>query len=438
MNAMEDKLRDAYRTAAATVRPETIRDLAAGSTELDRTELDRLDRPTSDRPYSDPGARRPSRRRGRLATPLAAAAAATLIAAAAAAGTSIWHGRPASLGPAAAGSTGGLLTLGGAEPRTLAAVVQGKDGSTNLELISTTAGGFHAVAVLAPPRGLQFESVARLGNDRTFVVAAVSPSARNNYQPGEACDTRLYRLQLTAQNGLTRLEPLGVPQVAGSILLAGLAGSADGNTVAYATANCTTRHSTRLPTGQVGVIDLRSGTARTWSYRFPASPTTLSLSANGGLLGFVSNPSDGSHTTSMELNSAWVLRTDAAPGPLQRHYRRVLGPPARSTGQQLAAATVTPSGTAIYTAVEASPTPLHWKVTLRAYQTATGRPTGVTRVLRYHGGTFWANFDVSSSVSGRYLLLSPYHGAIYSVDLATGRSSMMPGTKGDVAFSVAW
>jgi hypothetical protein len=34
--------------------------------------------------------------------------------------------------------------------------------------------------------------------------------------------------------------------------------------------------------------------------------------------------------------------------------------------------------------------------------------------------------------------VTPYHDAIYRLDLATGRFSAVPGTKGDLALSAAW
>lgn len=409
MNSLEDRLREAYREAAQTVRPETIRDLAGLPGLPGRTAV------------TSPGARRPHARRVQLAAPLAAAAAiAVIVVTAAVAVPRIWPGRTAG---------GGAV----AQPGYVAAVVQGRDGSTALEVISTATGQVLG-RIVAPRPSLHFISVAALGSDRRFVAEA---GATNNHKNARGCGAWLYQFRLTAQGQPSALTPLDVPEVAGWPVPMALAASADGNTVAYTTARCTEDPDPGdRAVGHVGVISLRSATVRTWGFKFPAGPTSLSLSADGRLLSFVSDPSDGGHAGSMEFNSAWVLPTSSAPGPLQQHYRRVVRTPKEPA--LLDAAALSRSGKMMLTAVEASPKPLQWVVTVSAYETATGRLIRVQRVLRYHGGVFDGNFELSPSTSGRYLLVTPYHNAIYRLDLATGRYSAVPRTKGDLSFSAAW
>jgi hypothetical protein len=171
-----------------------------------------------------------------------------------------------------------------------------------------------------------------------------------------------------------------------------------------------------------------------WPYKFPAAPYSLSLSADGTVLGMVSNPSSGTRGASPEFNSAWVLRTGTAPGQLAQRYRKVAGPPASPM-----AAVLSPTGAITYTATPGSlgsgrgP---YWRLTINAYQTATGRRTRVLHVFP-RLSALNDSLGVSQDISGRYLLMYLWTDRPQLVDLATWQARALPADLAN-AVSIAW
>jgi hypothetical protein len=152
--------------------------------------------------------------------------------------------------------------------------------------------------------------VARLGSDRTYVAAAIT-----SFQ--DACTTQLYRFTIGPRGLPSRLTPLSVPQFTGTVNE--LVGSADGNVLAYtASGRC-------APRGHhlAGVIHLATRQITTWSYglgnRRPTIFGSLSLTADGSLLGFTGGP-----IGPLGSQDVWVLPTTSPPGPLTRHARKVM------------------------------------------------------------------------------------------------------------------
>jgi hypothetical protein len=410
MRTIEDRLRDAFRTDADTVRPDTLR-------------------PFPDRDHvPDRGSRwlRPVRAqaRGRLIIPLTAAAAVAAIAVGAAVvGPGL---RPARgnhpAGGLAAPDPGGRLPPG-ATPRFFVASVYADHGNaTELEVVNSATG--QVTGRLARPAAHRyFAGVAALGSDQTFVAAAV----------GVRCDTWFYRFTLSAQGKPTGLTPLSVAEVPGRLsTAASLTVSANGKVLAYASQKCTGKVS-RQYLGQVGVVNLAASTTTTWRFRWPATPTNLSLSANGSLLAMVSNPSNGTAGQALEFNSAWVLRTDSAPGPLAQHYRKVVGPPAWPTG-----AALSPTGKVTFALLPTfhrkAP---HWQLTLSAYQTATGRLIRQWHIFpRLH--TMTEEPGIVPDVSGDHFLIFSWTNLPEKLDLATGRLVQVPGQASVPPGGVAW
>lgn len=412
MNSIEDRLRDAFRSDADTVRPESMRPFPGRDGRRDRG-IRRL------RPARDQA-------RGRIMIPLAAAAAvAAIVVGAAVVVPGLLPGRglrPAPTGGLAAAYPGGRPAAG-VEPRFFVASVYGPGGNTTrLEVVSSATG--RVTGLLAPPAAHRhFEGVAVLGNDRTFVAAAV----------GTRCDTWFYRFTLTARGMPVGLTPFTVPVVPGRLITAAsLAVSADGKVLAYATKKCTSR-GIRKYLGQVGVVNLATSTTTTWRFRWPAIPTNLSLSASGSLLAMVSNPSNGSAGNSIEFNSAWVMRTDSASGPLARHYRKVVGPPTWPTG-----AVLSPTGKVTFALLptyhRAAP---HWQLTLSAYQTANRR-----LIRQWHIfprlGTMTEEPGVVADASGVHLLIYSWTNQPEMLNLATGRLVKVPGKSSIPPGGVAW
>lgn len=417
MNTIEDRLRDAFRADAATVRPEQIRDLPA-------------------RP-GQPG--RPARRiragRKRLAAPLAAAAAVAVIAITATAVVPrILTGRPGgapAAGSIAAGYPGARLPAGPA-PGFFVGIRQNRlparDPATSLDVYSSVTGKI--VGTIPPPqRDRYFRAVAALGDTQTFVAAATV-----NGMPGSArdCDTQLYRFRLTARGQPTGLTPLAVPEVRGYLNFpTSLAASASGKVIAYAVHSCTSAYN-----GSIGVIRLATGKARTWLFTYPAVPMNLSLSADGSLLGFASGPSSGPRDGAGA--AAWVLRTRSAPGLLARRYREVLHSeyPASQRIPDVQSAALSPTGSVLFAATSPPRGAGSGLETIGAYRTSTGR---LIRVLHVFGHFQIGSCAIIPDPSGRYLLVYMlYNRAVTRIDLATGKTTTVPVGPAGFPLDAAW
>src|ERR1700733_14992250 len=184
----------------------------------------------------------------------------------------------------------------------------GKPQGNALNLYRSATGRVVA-SVPAPRPDREFEAVARLGGDRTYVAAAVTGS--------RAYTTQLYRFTIGPGGRPSGLIPLSVPQITGVVME--LAGSADGNVLAYKVGGLCAPH---LLTG---VIHLATRQITTWSYGTgglqPPMDGDLSLTADGSVLGFMA----GSSANPYGLTNVWVLPTNAPGVPLDRHARQGLG-----------------------------------------------------------------------------------------------------------------
>lgn len=186
--------------------------------------------------------------------------------------------------------------------------------------------------------------------------------------------------------------------------------------------------------GRVEVLRLRSGATRAWTFRSPAEPDNLSLSADGSLLGMVSNPSNGTRTSSPQLNSAWVLATSSRPGQLGDHYRQVIS---QSTSPM--AAELSPSGAAMTAAIPRY-TPRQqrpWPVTLTTRSTTPGQRARILNVLPPER-ILNESLAFTPDASGRYLLLFRYSARLLRIDLTTGQITTLRqlGTPNPAA--IAW
>jgi len=441
LGELEQRLREAFAAAAQSVTPTAI-------------SLPRLaGRPEpSWRPWLPwvRSRRRPWDRRLRLPRlyeqvliPLAAAAAVTVVAIAmtvvvpkalsaargshhAQMGSARPHPAPvAHASELAAGYPGHRLPSGPTPPyfvgiRQLPAATTSTVSATALAVYSSASG--RVVANLGQPsQGRYYQAVTALGGDQTFVAAAVP--AR-----GTDCRTWFYRFSLSSRGQPTGLAPLSVPDVTGEIGFNNnnaLAASGDGNVIAYLASTCT-----QNPSSHVGVIHLDTRTGRTWSTLWPAVPRTLSLSANGTLLSFVGNPSSGTGGVWPAEDAVWTLRTDAAPGPVASRYQKVLHAPG---GVQ--SAMLSPTG-AITFAMTARTNRRNSAVSnphLDAYDTATGKPLGLVKVVRYAS----QNPGFSPDASGQHVLVYPGNmHFIQELNLTTRRLTTV--TVSAIPVAVAW
>lgn len=233
MNALEDRLRDAYRALADTVDPAGVPGLAVST-----------------------NPRLTLSRHMRFVSALAAAAAVILVA--------VIATIPEGISPGHHGRAVRTRTTVAASPPAFILV----DKGSSLAVYSTRTG--LGVATLTAPEGQQFEDVASGGTTRTFLAATGLA--------GSACHAFFYRFELSASgkpSPLTFL--LSVP---GSQPTA-VAATPGGGSYAYSTVHC----ATAPPNGAIGI----SGPAgsRTWAYdQGDDYAVSLAASAGGHTLAF--------------------------------------------------------------------------------------------------------------------------------------------------------
>jgi Lactonase, 7-bladed beta-propeller len=378
VNTVEERLRDAYRAAAETVRPETV--LADGIRGLHDGDL------------------RPARRlrriltHGRLLIPLAAAAAVAALAIA----TSV-------LVPRSAPGRGGPSQDTAAGRGTPAFFVALNWSLRPSMIVVNATTGTHETTVRLPFRATELTGVAT-GDGRTFVAAARTT----------ACRTSLYRFSVSAQGRPTALTRFGsVPGVIGTPWDMALA--RDGRTIAYATLACGQAPGSRArdqpEKGYLAVVNTVTGQTRRWTYTGRPVQTVLgtgdvSLSADGRVVAFADR----------------VLRTDAAPGSLERRGRVVMHSGEFGSSDILGGVEVAPDGKTVYFGTfrvrHDKPIWSGWK--LRAFDLATGQAS----LVRSLPGTQGTPAAVSADPTGRFLMIeyATRHGTrLARLDIATGR-----------------
>ena len=337
MNTLEDQLRDAYQAAAETVRPDSIRGLPDQATRAGR-----------------PPFRRPSPARSRRARVLVPLAAATAVAAIAVTASLVMPASPPGRGGAA---------VPGALPRFFLAMPNNPTGD-RMAVFSATTG--RQLALIKAPRGSVIDTAAATGNDRTFVVTVES---------GSSCGTTtLYRLRLTARGGQGSLAPLAIPKISG--VVTALAASADGRTIAYATAFCAS--SSDSP-GAIGVVHTATGQTRQWPWRPNPGQTagSVSITANGRTIEYAASPNkitgpDSGQT--LPPRTIRLLPADAPPGNAAQRSRAAVTMSRVTPGEIFNSAAIAPAGRTLYFCTQ------------RNAQSALGRRHGAARVRHRHRG----------------------------------------------------
>jgi hypothetical protein len=402
-----DRLRDAYHAVVEAVQPDDIGDLRG--------------------PQSLPRIAASGRWTRRL-TPLAAAAAVVLaVGAAVAIPRLVGQGTAAVTAPQTAGAVGG-------QPPFLVDLVRG----TYLQVRDAATG--RILTQLKPPEGGgRWAAVAATGNPARFVVGASylrTPLAM--YCTSSQNYTQLYTLTLTAAGGLASLSPLyRIPVQFDTSVIGGgsaLAVSADGRTVAYATAPC----GDRISKTPMSIVVLRDGVSRTWTTPWLAGPSSLSLSADGSELGYVD-------VTQYQwpispLGSAWILPTDSPPGSAARWSRKLLSN-VPNAGVQITDEELSPDGTIMYVVTSTEPGNNPNKPAtdaLYAYGTATG-----ARLRTLHSWSGTTSGPPSLTIGGDEALLWGMYNRVDEVNLTTRSErtfTQLPhgGSNADSVFAVAW
>ena len=364
MNTLEDRLRDAYRAAAETVRPEEILSGAVLSPpDHARRRARRTGRP-------DHGA---SRRR--LLMPLAAAAAVLAVVAAVAvlvprAVPGLGRGRSAD-----GRTTPTLLT-------TPAYFVELNWSQHPSMFVANATTGAQGARISLPFPSTDLTSVAT-GDGQTFVVAATAPGSSS---------TSLYRFSLAANGTPSPMIPF--TKVTGQISDPwDMAVSANGEFIAYKTMTTDEAATPRRPQhGYLAVLDTVTGQTKQWTfhtaaYGFMTGTGNVSISASGSVVGFGNE----------------VVDTSAAPGSLAARGRVVAADGEFGPSTIVGGLNVSPDGRTAYFATfrTANDKPVSTSWQLRAFDLATGQ----TRLIRGFPGTEGGPAAVTFDPTGRYMIV---------------------------------
>jgi hypothetical protein len=370
---LEDRVRDAYQSAARTVQPQTLQRtsplLAAGSV--------------------------PRSRRIKAFVPIAAAMAVIV-----AIGVSVALPRLLS---GATGSSRNPATPGISAPAPgsyppFRVVVTVNDDNRESKLLVESAATGHVVSTLAPPwQGAMWLDVCATGDATRFIVAAAPLSSP--YTP-----TRLYTLTLSARGTVTRLASLAVPTLPGE--LTSMAASADGSTVAYTASGPEAAYEAGVITG---------GRTRQWSVSAGviAGIWHVSMSSDGGMLAFITQ---GSGRGGAE-DTAWVLPTGSAPGSLTARARKIYDHTyvggAGHAMTILESALISPDGSTLYLCTSASSASRRTVTKVTAYSTADGASLGT--ISTWDGGYP----TLLTPVGGMLLIWDPDSSIAYLINPAT-------------------
>lgn len=409
MNALEDRLRDAYHAAAETVRPEAV--LRGGIRGV---------RHHGRQPALRSGSRwSPSR----LLVPLASAVAVTAVAVVAA---------TQALGPGSGLRTATTYAMPGRFFVALNWIVSGRRTSEPAMFVVSATTSARAAVISLPFPAADLRGVAT-GDGRTFIVAASGT---------HPCSTSLYRFRVTADGMPTTMTAFatipGVIQAPSDVAVSG-----NGTTVAYDALACgqgsqgrggllhrASGHSTGA---YLAVVNTATGKTRRWTWRTNTGTGNEHLTTGGA----VSLSADGRTVAFGD----WVLPTSAAPGTLAQRGHVVarngeFGRSAILGGGPVSA----PDGKTVYFATyrikEDKPVGRNWQ--LRAYDVSTGQ----TRLVRSFPGSSAPGGPVATDPSGRYLLAeyipstgSPLTARLVRLDIATGGVTQL---NADGWAAIAW
>jgi len=360
VNSMEDRLREAYREAAETIQPHTIRGLNEQTIQI-----------------SASGGRRKLRLPQRALIPLAAAASVAIAAVLAAVivPQALSGGRPGKQIPPVT-SAAGLM------PRYVVSIVS-TVSSTSLT-VHRSATGAVVAHVKAPQPGMLFASLAT-GDGRTYVAVLWRRAV---------CRSWLYQFTLNRAGQPGALTPYPLPSI--GELLGPIAISEDNRTLAYVGENCSD------PTGaapsDLAALTVSTMRTRQWTIPEQANVSSLSLTANGGLLAF------NIDTTKLFRSAALVLSTNAPPGTVTERSRVVVSAAQFGSTDEISSDVITPDGSVLYFTTDrigSTSSMTNWQ--LRMASVATGR----SRVVDRFGSGFPIPIAANPAVNQVLVLIQP-------------------------------
>lgn len=380
MSSLEDRLRNAYRSAVDSAAPAAMQDLEDLIIRRSRR------------------ARQKDGRRRRVMVPVAAAAAVTAIAVLAVA-------LPQALGLRQAGQR--PPTAPPAGPKFLI-----EDGGGIFPLVVRNA----ATGALVAHVNLKEEPA------HTYIFPVTTPDGRTfvagRYQL-DPCRSWLYQFRLSAQGQPTTPTAFAPLPTTGRQILS-LAVSENGQELAYVATGCGSPGPSYL-----AVTDIATRQTRRWSLPAGSGVGDVSLTANGSLLSYIFEP-NSSPNSWQNSSVVRVMPTDAAPGNVAERGRTVARAAQFGRSDWISFAAVSADGSAVYfTTYPEAPT-FPWAGQVRVVDLATGR----SRLVRAPAGQPGL---VAADPSVRHLLLQiqqtgskgpPFR--LARLDLATGRITYLP------------
>jgi hypothetical protein len=377
---LEDRLRDAYQSAARAVRPETIRPGVQHRRAAPTRRTARL------------------RRRPSLFAPLAAAAAVVAIVGTAIAVPNLVAGsshraRAVVTAPATTSTPPFIVEIAGAP-----------GGGSRLAI--QQAGTRRVTALILPPRGAFAWDAIAATSGTTFIAAATTFS-------GHVYTSALYQLRLSAKGKLSHLTRLqsGIP---GQV--SALAASQNGHRIAYT-----------LVSADKGITTLNvitGATTRRWAVPSADGPGStgltdqLSFTADGSELGFTTFTSADNRARA--AGTMWLLPVSSAPGSATaRSHKVTAGPP----GSAPFSGAVSADGQTMYvlSIPTAIPSSRHSddpvSVTLSAYSTADG---ALLRTVHTWTDISGMVISIPAMTIGGSQLLVWGIGSTYQIDPASG------------------
>jgi hypothetical protein len=268
--------------------------------------------------------------------------------------------------------------------------------------IFSSAKGTPAGTITAR-RSQDFSAVSRLGNDQSFVAASFSR---------RACVSRLWKFTIDPAGRPSALTPLSA-RMSGQV--EELTASADGTTLALKVSRC------QPGEPQTGVIHLATGQSTRWDTPADAIAASLSLTADGSVLGFVFNPDVNNPDAT---DQAWTKPTDAPAGPLLNGAHQVPG-----LGANAERAVLSPDGDQLW--IEAQKTPnSKLPVTLSLVTTSTGALVRQITQLS-PGGKDLTFVGLALDNAGQHMLAyggnpGPGHADAEEINLRSGRTRTLP------------
>jgi hypothetical protein len=381
---LEDRLRDAYQSAARTVRPETIRPGVQY----------RRGAPT--------GSTSRFRRRSSLFAPLAAAAAVVAAIGTAVAVPNLVTSHSHRAAPAV------VTTPATTSPPPFIVEIAGAAGGSQFVIQQT--GTRRITAFILPPRGAYTWDAVAATSSTTFITAATTFS-------DHVYTSALYQLRLSAKGKLSQLTRLS-SEIPGQVQA--LAASRDGHRIAYTTGP-----------GKNGMTTLdviTDTTTRQWVVPSMGGPGStgvmsdhLAFAADGSELGFITFTTADTVGPVRAAGAMWLLPVNSAPGSATaRSHKVTTGPPDSAPFSTVLSA----DGQTMYvlstpTSVPSSRPPVSTtgSYTLSAYSTADG---ALLRTVHIWTGIS-DPFVPGMAISGSQLLVWGINGTIaYQVDTVSG------------------